>query len=147
MSAPAVLTKTRYKTISKRRIPLPSFTPPASLLNSQIPIMNDLEKNVNSTPEPITLTWLDLTFEVKGKVILDGVSGQLGSGQLLAVMGPSGAFRLLDIIATSLLEAGLGAGKSTFLDVSHDHFSKSFLVTPSQVLCKRAKASKGTVSL
>ncbi|KZP14385.1 P-loop containing nucleoside triphosphate hydrolase protein [Athelia psychrophila] len=75
--------------------------------------MNDLEKNVNSTPEPITLTWLDLTFEVKGKVILDGVSGQLGSGQLLAVMGPS------------------GAGKSTFLDV----------------LCKRAKASKGTILL
>jgi ABC-type transporter Mla maintaining outer membrane lipid asymmetry ATPase subunit MlaF len=54
----------------------------------------DVEKNIGSvlTPPPITLSWHDLTLELNGNTILSGVSGQLGSGQMLAVMGPSGAF-------------------------------------------------------
>jgi hypothetical protein len=55
---------------------------------------DDIEKNENPflIPPPITLSWSDLAYQVKGKKILDGVSGQLASGQLLAVMGPSGKF-------------------------------------------------------
>lgn len=48
-----------------------------------------------------TLTWTELTYEINGKVILDGVSGQLASGQLLAVMGPSGMLRLFETITIS----------------------------------------------
>lgn len=52
----------------------------------------DLEKNYDSllAPAPITLSWSGLTYEVNGKTILSGVDGHLESGQLLAVMGPSG---------------------------------------------------------
>ena len=55
---------------------------------------DDIEKNETPflIPPPITLSWSDLAYQVKGKKILDGVSGQLASGQLLAVMGPSGKF-------------------------------------------------------
>ena len=56
------------------------------------PHSGDIEKNASPfvIPPPITLSWSDLTYQVKGKTILDGVDGQLASGQLLAVMGPSG---------------------------------------------------------
>lgn len=52
----------------------------------------DIEKNGNPLlpPAPIYLSWSDLTFCINEKTILDGVSGELASGQLLAVMGPSG---------------------------------------------------------
>jgi ABC-type transporter Mla maintaining outer membrane lipid asymmetry ATPase subunit MlaF len=57
----------------------------------------DTEKNANPflIPQPITLAWSDLIYQITGKTILDGVSGQLASGQLLAVMGPSGMFTSL----------------------------------------------------
>jgi ABC-type transporter Mla maintaining outer membrane lipid asymmetry ATPase subunit MlaF len=53
---------------------------------------DDIEKNEIPflIPPPITLSWSNLAYRVKEKNILDGVSGQLASGQLLAVMGPSG---------------------------------------------------------
>ncbi|KAF8495061.1 P-loop containing nucleoside triphosphate hydrolase protein [Gautieria morchelliformis] len=76
---------------------------------------SDIENNANPLHrfQAITLSWSDLTYMIRGRTILDGVSGQLSSGQLMAVMGPS------------------GAGKSTFLDV----------------LCRRARASKGEILL
>ena len=40
--------------------------------------------------DPIKLTWSGLGFEVDGKKILEDVSGEIESGQMLAVMGPSG---------------------------------------------------------
>ena len=43
--------------------------------------------------DPITLKWSNLSFEVDGKKILDDISGELSSGQMLAVMGPSGITR------------------------------------------------------
>jgi hypothetical protein len=51
--------------------------------------MVDVEKNIESAP--ISLAWRNLTFQVNGKTILFDVSGCLASGQMLAVMGPSGA--------------------------------------------------------
>jgi ABC-type transporter Mla maintaining outer membrane lipid asymmetry ATPase subunit MlaF len=49
--------------------------------------MVDVQKNVES----VSLAWQHLTFQVNGKTILSDVSGCLASGQMLAVMGPSGA--------------------------------------------------------
>ena len=37
------------------------------------------------------LEWNDLTFTVKGRPILDGVSGRARGGRMLAIMGPSGS--------------------------------------------------------
>ena len=54
----------------------------------------DIEKNESPLliPPPITLSWSHLTYQIKDKTILDNVGGRLVSGQLLAVMGPSGMF-------------------------------------------------------
>lgn len=55
---------------------------------------------------PITLSWRDLTYEVpvKGEAnrrILQGVSGHVRSGQVMALLGPSGAGKttMLDLLA------------------------------------------------
>ena len=57
---------------------------------------DDIEKNSSPvTLGLITLSWSGLTYQVNGNTILDGVSGQLASGQLLAVMGPSGMLALV----------------------------------------------------
>jgi ABC-type transporter Mla maintaining outer membrane lipid asymmetry ATPase subunit MlaF len=57
--------------------------------------MVDVEKNSQSSDATrISLAWHGLTFQVNGKTILTDVSGQLASGQMLAVMGPSGVSQL-----------------------------------------------------
>jgi ATP-binding cassette subfamily G (WHITE) protein 2 len=55
---------------------------------------------------PITLSWRDLTYEVPiknepNRRILNGVSGHVRSGQMLALLGPSGAGKttMLDLLA------------------------------------------------
>ena len=48
---------------------------------------------------PASLHFSDLSYNLAGRTILDGVSGSAKPGQLLAIMGAS------------------GAGKSTFLDI------------------------------
>lgn len=66
--------------------------------------------NINSARDPdnvqVSLSWVDLCYEAtikKGetKKILNGVSGHVGSGQMLAILGPSGAGKttMLDILA------------------------------------------------
>lgn len=86
----------------------------------------DLEKGASPllAPAPINLSWSDLTFRVNGKVILDGVSGELASGHLLAVMGPSGKCTVFPAmpITYPYNTSQTGAGKSTFLDVLNEHF-------------------------
>ena len=72
----------------------------------------DIEKSHAATA-PITLSWQELAFEIGEQSILSGVSGQLTSGQMLAVMGPSGGFHLQKWIQLTTT----GAGKSTFVDV------------------------------
>ena len=55
--------------------------------------LNDLEKqhlSEISSLEPITLSWEGLGYQIDGKSILENVSGHLSSGEMLAVMGPSG---------------------------------------------------------
>ena len=51
---------------------------------------------------PPELEWNDLTFTVKGRPILDGVSGRARGGRMLAIMGPSGSGK------TSVLNALAG---------------------------------------
>jgi ABC-type transporter Mla maintaining outer membrane lipid asymmetry ATPase subunit MlaF len=51
---------------------------------------SDIEKGTVLVPTAITLSWSELSFEINGRTILSDVSGELKSGQLLAVMGPSG---------------------------------------------------------
>ncbi|TCD65893.1 hypothetical protein EIP91_002054, partial [Steccherinum ochraceum] len=41
--------------------------------------------------EHLVLEWDDVSYAIKGKHILRNVSGRVESGELLAVMGPSGA--------------------------------------------------------
>lgn len=80
----------------------------------------DIEKDALTlhVPAPITLSWSGLTFEINGRTILSNVSGELKSGQLLAVMGPSGALHATSFTEAPLTSSALpGAGKSTFLDV------------------------------
>ena len=48
----------------------------------------DIEKDGGA--QDFVLRWSELTYQCGGKTILDGVSGQIRSGELLAVMGPSG---------------------------------------------------------
>lgn len=52
--------------------------------------MDDLEKQQEGTLGGISLAWEGLGFEIDGKRILENVSGQVSSGEMLAVMGPSG---------------------------------------------------------
>jgi ABC-type multidrug transport system ATPase subunit len=49
----------------------------------------------------IYLTWNDLSADVKGKKILNNVSGYCTPGSTLAIMGPSGAGKttMLSILA------------------------------------------------
>lgn len=49
----------------------------------------------------IYLTWSGLSADVKGKQILNNVSGYCGPGSTLAIMGPSGAGKttMLSILA------------------------------------------------
>src|SRR5262245_60356995 len=80
----------------------------------------DVEKNDSLgsvTSPPIILSWHDLTLEINGKAILSSVSGELASGQMLAVMGPSGMFLRLIILESGLIDVQSGAGKSSFVDV------------------------------
>lgn len=55
---------------------------------------------------PVTLSWKDLSYEVpvpkaENRRILNGVSGHARSGQILAILGPSGAGKttMLDLLA------------------------------------------------
>ena len=55
---------------------------------------------------PVTMSWKDLTYEVPipnapNRRILQGVSGHVRTGQLLAILGPSGAGKttMLDLLA------------------------------------------------
>lgn len=54
---------------------------------------SDIEKRATAPhlPTAFTLSWSGLTYEVNGCTILSDVSGELRSGQMYAVMGPSGA--------------------------------------------------------
>lgn len=47
------------------------------------------------------LAWEDLTYSIKGKPILKGVSGSIKSGELWCIMGPSGAGKssLMNVLA------------------------------------------------
>jgi ABC-type transporter Mla maintaining outer membrane lipid asymmetry ATPase subunit MlaF len=56
--------------------------------------LQDLEKqHLETSPfEPMILSWSGLSFNIDGKSILEDVSGHLSTGQMLAVMGPSGKF-------------------------------------------------------
>jgi ABC-type multidrug transport system fused ATPase/permease subunit len=78
---------------------------------------SDIEKGTLLAPTAITLSWSELSFEINGRTILSDVSGELKSGQLLAVMGPSGASPSTKASPIYLTIISSGAGKSTFLDV------------------------------
>jgi hypothetical protein len=54
----------------------------------------DVEKTAVTLhiPTAFSLSWSGLTYEVNGRTILSDVSGELRSGQMFAVMGPSGTF-------------------------------------------------------
>jgi len=53
------------------------------------------------------IEWRDLSFEVKGKKVLDGVHGRARAGRILAIMGPSGSGK------TSILNALAGQTRAT----------------------------------
>jgi ATP-binding cassette subfamily B protein len=49
------------------------------------------ELQVARTHDPITIEFNDIHFGTAGKEILKGVSGHASPGQVVAIMGPSGA--------------------------------------------------------
>ena len=55
-----------------------------------------------------TFTWEDVTYSVKGKEILKGISGELSGGKVCAILGPSGAGKtsLLNILANRVRDKG-----------------------------------------
>ena len=75
-------------------------------LNADVESSPDGRMSGDSKPK-ISLTFTDLTYEVvlpktkEVKKILQGVSGHVSSGQMLAILGPSGAGKttMLDILA------------------------------------------------
>lgn len=85
---------------------------------SRRPNNSDVEKNLSPlTIALITLRWSNLSYQINGNTIIDGVSGQIDSGQMLAVMGPSGMYVCYHTRALLTRKSFAGAGKSTFLDV------------------------------
>jgi ATP-binding cassette subfamily G (WHITE) protein 2 (SNQ2) len=52
----------------------------------------------------VTLTWKNVTAKVGTKAILDNVSGFCKPGQMLAIMGPSGAGKttMLSLLASKI---------------------------------------------
>ncbi|CUG00176.1 ABC transporter, putative [Bodo saltans] len=97
--------------------PTPSKTSElASLLNdrshnpnrysAQVSINDDHHQPSAFTAVQVSMSWMDLCYEAqlkKGetKKILNGISGHVASGQMLAILGPSGAGKttMLDILA------------------------------------------------
>jgi ABC-type multidrug transport system ATPase subunit len=63
---------------------------------------------------PATLQFTDVSYRLGGKVILDGITGEVKAGELLAIMGASGAGKstFLDIIARKN-KLGSSSGKMT----------------------------------
>ncbi|TCD65880.1 hypothetical protein EIP91_002040 [Steccherinum ochraceum] len=61
----------------------------------------DVEAQRQREAERLDLEWENITFNIRGKVILDNVSGKVSSGEMLAVMGPSGAGKssILDVLS------------------------------------------------
>eukprot|EP01040_Poterioochromonas_malhamensis_P010457 gene10457-11376_t len=80
-----------------------------------VPTNDDEESIQDKTPKD--LTWTNVNFRVKNKVILNECWGETKTGELCAIMGPSGAGKssLLNVLAgrsSSVLSAGIHvAGK------------------------------------
>jgi len=57
-----------------------------------------------------SMEWSDLTFSIKGKTILDRVTGGVSAGEMACILGPSGAGKstLLNILAGRMNTKGAG---------------------------------------
>jgi len=82
--------------------------------------------------KPAALHFCEVSYQLNGKQILEGVRGAVGPGEVMAIMGPS------------------GAGKTTFLDIlarknKRGHVSGKFMVNGAKVTDEDYKEISGFV--
>jgi ABC-type multidrug transport system ATPase subunit len=67
-------------------------------------------RQLSSHDSANSMEWSDLTFGIKGKTILDRVTGGVEAGEMACILGPSGAGKstLLNILAGRMNTAGKG---------------------------------------
>ena len=75
----------------------PDALSPLTMQRGSSSYRTDIEKDGGA--QDFVLRWSELTYQCGGKTILDGVSGQIRSGELLAVMGPSGERALIRVFS------------------------------------------------
>lgn len=112
--------------------------PPTMRLDSEED--SNVESATNSVSSGFNMAWRDLHFGIGGSTILEGVSGTLEPGRLLAVMGASGSGKttMLNIVTGRMKTSGrkqqVGTSKKTrggAVHFSGQMFSQGVAVQPS----------------
>ena len=67
-----------------------------------------MSKETSTQPMTSVFSWSDVTYSVKKKDILKGISGELSGGKVCAILGPSGAGKtsLLNVLANRIRNKG-----------------------------------------
>jgi len=76
-------------------------------------------RQLSSHDSANSMEWSDLTFGIKGKTILDRVTGGVEAGEMACILGPSGAGKstLLNILAGRMNTKGAGYNYSATISM------------------------------
>lgn len=76
-------------------------------------------RQLSESSNQSSMEWSDMTFSIKGKTILDRVTGGVDGGEMACILGPSGAGKstLLNILAGRMNTAGAGCEYSGIISM------------------------------